>query len=69
MDPLTWLENFIWFCGWDHLDAKELINDPTMACYVEEGAQLDPNDQKALDNLCCDIKDYLGLWVLDYQDK
>ena len=61
MDHLTWLEYFIWFCGWDHLNAEELIKDPTIASYAEDGAQLDPNDQKALCDLCCDIQDYLGL--------
>ena len=64
-DPLTWLENFIWFCGWDHLNAEELIKDPIIASYAEDGAQIDPNDQKALCDLCCDIQDHLGLWVLD----
>lgn len=62
MDPLTWLKNFIWFCGWDHLDAEELIKDPTMACYAEEGAQIDPKDEKALFNLSGCIQDYLGIW-------
>lgn len=61
INPLTWLENFIYVCGWDHLDAKELIKDPTMACYAEAGAQLDPNDAKGAFNLCLDIQDYLGL--------
>lgn len=60
-DPLTWLENFIWFCGWDHLDAKELIKDPTIASYAEDGAQLDPNNARAAFNLCIDIQEYLGL--------
>lgn len=61
MDPLTWLKNFIWFCGWDHLDADELIKDPTIAAYAEDGAQLDPHDARAAFNLCCDIQEYLGL--------
>lgn len=61
MDSLTWLENFIYICGWHHLDASELIKDPIIASYAEDGAQLDPDDEKGATNICLDIQDYLGL--------
>lgn len=60
-DPLTWLKWYLWFCGWDHLDADELIKDPTIASYAEDGAQIDPKEEKALFNLSICIQDYLGL--------